>query len=234
MIPSLPSGSWLHITVGFVFGIAITVFTFVTAKLLKQNNATRKIIGALVLFSVSIGLISVIYDFALSGGLLLEWQLLDFPAISDPATKIIDVGYVQAQSGNIYHYTCIACNEGKWEQVKSVPSDKKDYIVPAPDGCGGTLSFLPLLNAKFTASKTACVFIGPGYVKAVYAIDDVGQVYSWVHGVGEFSGIEKLLFLVNGGITSCIFGTIVVLLLVLVAFLKTKKQELGQKTNPME
>src|SRR5689334_9225534 len=124
----IPSGSWLHITVGFIFGVMSTVFALITSKVLKQSNIVRKLLGLLVLFTLSGALLSFIYASALSGGLLIEWQPLGYP--SDPAVKVVDIGYVQTQSGNIYHFSCLNCSGGNWEQVGNVTKNEQEHFIP--------------------------------------------------------------------------------------------------------
>ncbi len=107
----LPSGSWLHIAFGLALGVTITVFMIVVAKSLKNNNAIRKLLRALVLFSLSVAVISFVYGSALSGGILVHWQSLGFPG-EEHAVKVLNIGYVQTQSGNIYYFSCSGCPKG--------------------------------------------------------------------------------------------------------------------------
>src|SRR5262245_5483880 len=138
----LLSGSWLHIAFGLTLGVTFTVFTIVAAKFLKNDNATRQLIRALFLFSLSVAVISFVYGFTLSGGLLVHWQSLGFPG-EEHAVKVLEIGYVQTQSGNIYYFSCSGCPkgnwaEGGWERVDKVTS--KEFYVSSSNNCG-TLPF---------------------------------------------------------------------------------------------
>jgi hypothetical protein len=162
--------------------------------------------------------VSFFYASALSGGFLEEWKLLGFPKIGDPAVKIIEIGYFQGKSGNIYRD-----NAGKWEQVSKVTVSEEEIFIPS-SSCR-TLAFLPLLNKNIVDSKSACVAWGVGIEKVVYAIDNGGRVYSWSHSVGEFGGIEKIFFPLGGTIGSCIFGVVIILAVSLSNYVKGKRRK---------
>ena len=176
----LPSGSWLHITFGLTLGVAITIFIAKLMSFLKNNATTQQFLRALGLFSLSIAALSFLYGSALSGGLSDQWQLLGFPG-QEHTVRILDIGYVQTQSGNIYHFAGSDHQEGRWEQVDKVISN--EHIVSSSDNCG-TFSFLPALKDNFIDYKSACVSDELwSTTKVVYAVDDLGRVYLWSHEV---------------------------------------------------
>ena len=221
----LPSESWLHLAVGFLFGIISTLFILRVLNLLKKNNAGKSLIGTLVLYTFSVVLVSYFYASALSGGLLVKWKLLGFPEFGDPAAKVLDIGYIQGKSGNIYKD-----NHGILERVDAITQNEDDYHVIATTGNCGTLFFLPIYKADIVDSKSACVSWGPGIAKIAYAVDRGGRVYSWWHGVGEFGGIEKLFFPIGSAIGSCMFGMFVISILYVLVYIGDKRRE----SNPRE
>ena len=212
----LPSGSWLHITVGFIFGVISAVFAFTVYNQLLASNPRKKLLDTLVLYSFSIGLVAFLYASALSGGFLVKWKLLGVPEIGDPAIKILDIGYVQSKSGKLYHN-----NAGAWEQVNEVTVDEEEIFIPSSN-CG-TLSFLPLLKTDFVESKSACVAWGPDIEKVVYAINKQGGVYMWSHRTGDFRGIELVYFPIGGAILSGFFGVFIISVIALLNYLKSKR-----------
>jgi len=210
-------------------------------NLLRNSAASRKFVSQLLRFSLSIAVLSFVYSSALSGGLLVEWQSLDFPS-EEHAAKILDIGYVQTQSGNIYHFTGLDrlvgnWREGVWERVDKITDEQ--FVVPSPNHCG-TFPFLPILKDDFVDSKSACIGTWRwSTAKVAYAIDDFGRVYLWYHDNAEFGGgdiyssrfaafwfstIQMTLFFL-GGITSCILGLIVILVVALSSFLRKKVQK---------
>jgi hypothetical protein len=216
----LPSGSWLHLAVGSLVGIISTLFVLRVLTLLKKNNAGKSLVGALVLYIFSIVVVSYFYASALSGGVLVEWKLLGFPALDDPAVKVIDIGYIQGKSGNIYRD-----NLGILERVDTITQNEDDYHVITTAGNCGTLFFLPIYKADIVDSKSACVSWGPAPAKIIYAVDSRGRVYSWWHGRGEYGGIEKLFFPIGGAIGSCMFGMFVISIGYVLIFIVDKRRE---------
>jgi hypothetical protein len=221
----LPSGSWLHLTIGFLFGIITTVFAIKVSSQINKVFSVKSLISSLALYSFSIAVVSFFYASALSGGLLIEWKLLGFPEIGDPAVKVLEIGYVQGKSGNIYRD-----NQGILERVDAITQNEDDYyVIPTAGNCG-TLSFLPIYKSDIIDSKSACIAWGPGIAKVAYSIDSGGRVYSWWHGVGEFGGIEKIFFPIGSAFDSCVFGVLIILVIALSNFIKNKRR----KSNPME
>ena len=223
----LPSGSWLHITVGCIFGVISAIFAFTIYNQLQARDSRKKLIDTLVLYSFSIALVAFLYASALSGGLLVEWKLLGVPEIGDPAIKILDIGYVQSKSGKIYHN-----NVGTWEQVNGVTIDEEEIFIPSSN-CG-TLSFLPLLKADFVKSKSACVAWGADIEKVVYAINKQGGVYVWSHRTGDFRGIEQVYFPIVGAILSCFFGGFIISVIALLNYLRRKRRNSDARTVAKE
>jgi len=208
----LESGTWLHITCGSLIGIVSTVFIYKTAKLSTGSNKILSYFGFLVLYTLAISCIVYLYAIATSGGLLIQWQLLGFPSLSDKGVKILGVGYVQAKSGNIYHWTNPYSNgDGQWEQVEVAIENPELNVVS--ECRSNTLSFLPIKRKDFVDFKEACISWGPGPSKTAYAIDDGGRVYLWFHGTGEYGGIERIILPIFWGILSCGFGLLVILIL---------------------
>jgi hypothetical protein len=221
----IPSWSWFHIVFGIILGILATIFTVTIARLLKQRASIRKLVGPLLLFSLLVTLLFYFYVSAISRGISVEWQFLGFPAIGEPAVKVLDIGYVETKSGNIYHSICVDCQDKNWELVKEVPKSQEGEILLERSNCG-TLSFLPFQQSDFTDSKSMCKLIPWGTTKISYAIDDRGYVYSWVYTY--YPGdvvmpwyIENSLYIAVA-IFSSIFGAIVILLLALFNFISSK------------
>jgi len=216
------SSELLHLTIGLVFGVIGTVFTLRAANLLKQNNAAIKLLKHLAIFSLFIAILVFIYASIESVGLLVSWKDLGQPG-GDRAVKIVDIGYIQTQSGIIYHFTDMGPYEGYWKQVDTVT--KKEEIPSSPPNNCGTLSFLPILHKDFIDTKIACVTMpGPGIYKVAYAINDDGRVYLWQKGHGEFHEFIPLVDGFAGGVISCVSGTIIIALLSVLSFLKRKFQ----------
>ncbi len=65
----LPSGSWLHIIVGFLLGSISTVFIYTARKLVKQFSAIRKVILCLTIYTFAVVFVMYMYSTGLSGGL---------------------------------------------------------------------------------------------------------------------------------------------------------------------
>jgi hypothetical protein len=220
----LTSGTWLYITFGTALGIVTLIFAYRIAKTPRTDKIN---IGSLILYTFSVCFIAYLYATATSGGLLVEWQLLGFPSFSDRASKILEIGYIQAQSGNIYHWTNPYSRlDGQWEKVDEIKTDPSFPIFPSCDS--GSLSFLPMKRDNFIDFKEACIYLGPGPSKTAYAIDDSGQVYLWFHGVGEYGGIERIIHTVVWGTYSCGFGIFLILLFAGVNFFKRKFRSQNQ------
>lgn len=89
------SDAWSYIIFGFTLGIISTLFI---VKVIKEETINIRI---LILYALTVSLVTFLYSSAASGGLLEEWQLLGFPSLTDKGAKVLEIGYVQAQSGNI-------------------------------------------------------------------------------------------------------------------------------------
>ncbi len=227
------SGSWFHIAFGFILGAIVTTFTIIVAGLLKRHSPLKKLVSVLVFFSLSVTLIFHICVSAISGGILVEWQFLGFPAIGEPAVKVLDIGYVETKSENIYRSICVDCQDKNWELVKEVPKSQEGTRILSTSNCG-TLPFLPFQQPDFIDSKSVCTSVMWGVTKISYAIDDRGQVYSWIHRY--YPGdvvmpwyIENSLYIAVA-VFSSIFGATVILLLALFNFIGSKVRKDGVKT----
>jgi len=227
----LASAPWLNVT--FVLTLCVTVFLIIRAVLnsLKNNDVAQRFFKVLAWFSFSVAVLSFIYGYLLTGGALAQWHFLGFPQRDDPAVKVLDMGYVQTQSGRIYYFTGADREdghwaEGSWEQVDKVT--RKQFYMPSPSTCG-TLPFLPLPRQDLIDTKSACVgTIRWSLAKIVYAIDNNGRVYSWWNDSAGFGGgdvaagpwfvdfwfrsTERMYFLI-GGVASGVLGMLMILLL---------------------
>jgi hypothetical protein len=213
------------------------VFILISHKVLKQKRIVLKVIVIVVVFLLSIVLISSLYANALDGGLFVEWQLLGFPRIGDHAVKIMNkgIGYVLGQSGNIYHFTCTGCSDGRWELVDATTYKNDVNYAPFSGECDAdTLLFLPFIRKDFVDVEVGCVSWGPGLSKVAYAIDDGGRVYSWRHDVGEYGRMDMLFFPIIGGILSCLFSIIVLFLLYFSNYLIKKIRKDNSQVNLVE
>lgn len=215
------SSESLHLIIGLVFGVIGTVFTLRAANLLKQNDAD-KLLKHLAIFSLLVATLVFIYASVESVGLLVSWKDLGQPA-GDRAVKIVDIGYVQAQSGNIYHFIDMGPYEGHWVQVDAVTKNEEELIIAPPNNCG-TLSFLPILHKDFIDTKIACLRPGPGIDKVAYGINNDGRVYLWWKGYGEFHEFIPIVEGFAGGAISCVSGMIIIALLSFSSFLKSRFQ----------
>ncbi|MBK8824218.1 MAG: hypothetical protein IPN58_16910, partial [Anaerolineales bacterium] len=120
----LPTWSWFHIAFGFILGVLATIFVIKITQLSKKHGSVRKLVGALLIFSLLVTVLFYFYVSAVSGGISAEWQFLGFPAIGEPAVKVLKIGYVETKSGNIYHSICVDCQDKNWELVKEVPKSQ--------------------------------------------------------------------------------------------------------------
>jgi hypothetical protein len=217
---SLPE-LWLHIAIGFIFGVLTTLFTISVSNQVKKNQPLQNFDKPLVIYSFLVACISLFYAFAISDGVLEQWQFLGYPSTNDPAIKIIDVGYVQGKSGNLYYY-----NEGNWEQVDKVVIDPEKTFVPMEtysSNCG-SFPFYPFIRKEFVEVKSTCM-VWRGLEKNVYAIDYLGGVYVWSHTVPpEFNGSE-IMFAVQCGMLSCVFGITLIGIVFLLNYLTGKMKK---------
>jgi hypothetical protein len=224
----LPSGLWLHLTVGFVFGMFTTVFGFIVRDSLIHKKSFLKLIGYLVLFSSAFALISYSYGYVIYRGILQSWIFWGRPN-SEKVVEVLDIGYVQTESGNIYRLSCLECRNADWERVNNIVTDP-DQIRLSLDDCVA-LPFLPLLRKDFVDSKKACIVSGShmGTAKWVFAADKYGNIYSWRFAIGDLVGMaEELRFSIVGGELGLIVGVIVILLMVLKIFGKKTKTRVVQ------
>jgi hypothetical protein len=220
----LPSGSWLHIIVGFLVGISSTVFVYTTRRLVKQYSSIRKIVLCLTLYVSTIVFVLYLYGVALSGGFLTEWQSLGRPAFGDRALELIDIGYVLAQSGNRYQFLHRNDRDGNWEIVQEMV-DEDLYLSTYPMEDCRTLFFLPFPLGNVVDSKAVCMYTGHSTVKVVYAIDNDGYVYLWQHhSEGAYQEIIAEFFSpLETGIASCVFGIAMILLFAALASLQHRR-----------
>ena len=222
-----PPELWFHIAVGFILGILSLFFMIGISNELKKDYSVPNLFKRLVLYSFLVTCISLFYAFAISDGILEQWQLLGYPATDDPAVKIMDVGYVQGKSGNLYYD-----NEGNWEQVDKVVIDPEKTIVPIttyPPNCG-SFPFYPLVRDSFVEIQSTCM-VWLGLEKVVYAIDRSGNVYVWSHAVPrEFTGIEISLAL-QGGQLGCVFGVAIIAMLLLSRYVAGKMKKIVTETG---
>ena len=225
--------SSLDTIIGFILGFIHAVFIISVSNSIKQNSID-KIGKTFVLFPISIALLVFVYNFARSGGLFVQWQHIGLPNY-ERAVKIIDIDYVQAQSGNNYHLICLDCQEGQWEQVGAVTKNEDLETISSSRNCGA-FSFLPRIRKEFVETKEACVvtFGGLGASKVVYAVDAGGNVYYWRHnGIGEYSEFVPIGTAINSGLISCIIGLITIPILLFANSLKRKflKQKDSAQSN---
>lgn len=219
----LPPELWLHIAIGFFLGALSAGFATGVLSQLKKDKSIPSLFKRLFLYSFLVTCIFVFYQFAISDGVLEQWQLLGYPATNDPAVKILDVGYVQGESGNIYYD-----NEGNWERVDKVVIDPEKSFIPIDtysSNCG-SFPFYPFITRElgFIEVKSTCM-LWRGLEKVVYAIDYIGRVYLWSHRVPpEFNGSE-IIYGFQGGLLSCVFGLIIVGTIFLFNFLTGKMKK---------
>ena len=212
------SGSWFHITFGIMLGVIFTGFIVVIARLLKRDRSFKKRVVALFIFSLSVVLIFNLYISAISGGILIDWQFLGLPAIGEHAVRVIDIGYVETKTGNIYHSVCEDCQDKNWELVNEVPKSPEDMNNLQTSNCG-TLSFLPFQRRDFIDAKSICKSVMWGTTKISYAVDEGGHVYSWIHTYYP-GDVVMPWYVANSAhiavaVLSTVFGAIIILLMVL-------------------
>jgi len=209
----LPSGSWVHIIVGFLVGISSAVFVYTTRRLVQRYSSISKIVLCLTLYVSTIVFVMYLYGAALSGGILTEWQSLGRPAFGDRALELIDIGYVMAQSGNRYQFLYTNDSDRNWEIVPEMVNEDL-YLSTYPMEDCGTLFFLPFPLGNVVDSKAVCMWTGHSTVKIVYAIDKEGSVYLWQHySDGAYQEIvAEFIRPLTTGVASCIFGIVTILL----------------------
>jgi hypothetical protein len=227
------SGSWFHIAFGFILGIFTTIFIITVARLLKKRGSFGNLVGVSFLFSLSVTFLFYFYVSAIFGGILVEWKFLGLPAFGEPAVRVLDIGYVETKSGNIYHSICIDCQDKNWELVNEVPESQEEVHTLSTSDCG-TLPFLPLQQYDFIDSNSMCKSVMWGTTKVSYAIDDRGHVYSWLHTYYP-GDIVMPWYIENSSyiavaIFSSIFGASVILLLALFNYLGSRVRKDNVKT----
>ena len=223
----LPSGSWLHIFVGFLLGGISTVFIYTIRRLVKQRSTISKVVLCLLTYSFANVFVMYLYIAGLSGGLLTEWQSLSRPSFGDRALKLIDIGYVQAQSGNRYQYLFYG-EDGQrhWEIVQEMVDE--GYLSTYPMKKCGTLFFLPLPIENVVDSKSVCMYTGHSAVKIVYAIDNDGSVYLWEHeSTNPYQWFGGLFTIVATGAGSCIFGIVIIVWFAVLSSLLNRRKTNG-------
>ena len=225
----LPSGSWLHIIVGFLLGSISTVFIYTARKLVKQFSAIRKVILCLTIYTFAVVFVMYMYSTGLSGGLLTEWQSLGRPSFGDRALKLLDIGYVQAQSGNRYQFLYRGDSKRHWEVAQEMVKEDS-YLSAYPMKDCGTLFFLPVQMENVVDSKAVCMYTGHSAVKIVYAIDNDGFVYLWEHtSTSPYERLAGLFTTLATGAASCILGIVVILLLAAFSGLLTRRKNNGRE-----
>lgn len=205
-----PVGSWLHICVGFLFGALTTGFFRTVVDVNKQPISKTILYRSLLKYSLLVSFTSFLYAAVLSGGILEEWKVLGKPASGETAVKILEIDYVQSQSGNTYYLNCVDCPEAKWEQVEDTPPNDQRPIKLS--GSCGTFPFLPIMRIEHVDYFKACTPWGHGVATKVFAIDKSGNVYYWVNYLGEFGGFEMIAFPILGGGIGFIVGLVIILL----------------------
>ncbi len=222
-----PPELWLHIAVGFIFGVLSTIFVTRISKQLKKEQSFSIYVKQLFLYTFIITCTSFFYAFAISGGVLEQWHLLGYPSTNDPAIKMIDLGYFQTKSGNLYYD-----NEGNWERVDKVVINPEKTFVPIETyspNCG-SFPFYPLHQEEFVEVQSTCM-VWRGLEKVVYAIDGFGRVYVWSHTVpSEFNGNE-IIFALKGGLLSSAFGVIIIATLFLASYATGKMKKSVPETG---
>jgi hypothetical protein len=207
------SGSWLHIIIGFLVGISSITFIYSVRSLVKQHAAISKIAFCQVIYTSTIVSVMYMYGTGLSGGILTEWQSLGKPAFGDRALKLIDIGYVEAQSINRYQFLYGSDQQGTWQLVEEMIKEV-EYLSAGPSKDRGTLFFLPLPRENIVDTKAACLNTGFSRVKEVYAIDEDRSVYLWQHWSSNIHSESTARFfipLIAGG-ASCLFGIVTIML----------------------
>jgi hypothetical protein len=170
--------------------------------------AVSTLIGSILLYA---------YSYASLHGLLERWETLGSPP--SKAIKVVDIGFVQTASGNIYQQVYnVNCKDNCWALA--------DFVTPAPSllfsstSCGR----LPSLS-KYVDSKVACQPWGPGKSLSIYAIDENGTVYAWEHKVGEGDSLIYLLSPFLGAVVGLIFGISILIAVWLLNLFKPQGKE---------
>ncbi len=95
---------------------------------------------------------------------LTEWQSLGRPSFGDRALKLLDIGYVQAQSGNRYQFLYRGDSKRHWEVAQEMVKEDS-YLSAYPMKDCGTLFFLPVQMENVVDSKAVCMYTGHSAVK---------------------------------------------------------------------
>lgn len=170
--------------------------------------------------------ISFLYYNALKQGMFVEWVSLGKPP-ADKVIRVIWADYVETDSGDLYHYehNVNYPSEGNWVRSAEIsPSIDSDYWVPL-ERCVDAYK-LPSLD-RFINSKIVCEHWGVGIYLTITAVDDVGNVYSWGKGIGEYDGILILASPFIGAILGLLVSVLVLIIMLLIDSVKSLKEQLS-------
>ncbi|MGB2964485.1 MAG: hypothetical protein WBB69_10925 [Anaerolineales bacterium] len=185
-----------------------------------------KRVGLLVFFSFIGAIVLYLFSLASLNGKYVKWESLGKPP--GEATKIVSIGYVQLESGEIYHYVPKPnCDDNCWAKVNDFPPVSEDLF--SLDSCGN----LPKLDT-FKDSLVVCEPWGPGISLTINAIENDGFVYSWNHKLGENNSMFHFFSPIIGAIGGFVIGSIILLVMLffdLLNWLQKRAQEKDIDTN---
>jgi len=175
-----------------------------------------KRVGLFALFPILGAVISIVYYNALQQGAFVKWISLGKPS-ADRVVRVISVDYVETASGDIYRYEYVNTNKGNWVKSEEVPL-ALDTELPIGE-CMDAYK-LPSLH-RFIDSKMACEQWGVGIYLTIMAVDDVGNVYLWGKGIGEYDGMLILASPFIGAVMGFVVAILVLIIVLLIAAIRS-------------
>ena len=176
-------------------------------------------IGLLALLSLAGAIAMYFYSSVSLNRSSIRWESLGKPP--SKAVKVVALGYVQTESGDIYQYDYNSgCENNCWFKSDNPPQNS-EYLLPL-NHCGD----LPPLE-NYIAAKEVCDYYGTGLALTITAIDKNGSVYSWDDKFGgEGDSLIRLVSPYVGAIVGLFIGLIIVFVDLLKSFRK-RTQENG-------
>lgn len=173
-------------------------------------------LGLIILFSIVGAIAMHFYNLLERKGTFVQWEALGKP----PSTviKLLGLGYVQTESGDIYqHSVKIDCGDKCWFKSDN-PQLDSEYWLPLE-----TCVDLPSIS-DFVDSKAICMLWGEDILLNIDAIDQNGNVYSWRHL--SSSNIIYSLAPYVGAIIGFLFGCVVIIGLLFSDLVKEQQKEI--------
>ena len=174
-------------------------------------------IRLLAVFSVAGAILMYLYSTASLDSSSVKWESLGAPP--SKAIKVVALGFVQTESGDIYQYVRNpSCADNCWIKSDN-PLPNSQYSLPL-----NQCRYLPSLE-DYIDSKAVCEYYGTGLSLTITAIDKNGFVYSWVD---KFGGEGDSLIRLVSPYFGATAGLFVGLIFVYVDVLKTLQKRMKE------